>query len=51
VPLFLKRGLAQARTAYDKDDGAISSRPIVAKRQSAFARQWAKELEIRGMLR
>lgn len=51
VPLSLKRGVDQARMAFESDDGAISSRPVVAKRQAEFAREWAKELEIRGMLR
>jgi hypothetical protein len=51
IPLSLKRGMENARVAFDSDDGAISSRPIVTKRQGVFAREWARELEIRGMLR
>jgi hypothetical protein len=36
---------------FESDGGVISSKPIVAKRQWAFAKRWAKILIAKGLLR
>jgi len=51
TPRYLKHGTEPARRFYDNEDGAISCKPVVVKRQQAFAAKWAQELVVRGMLR
>lgn len=50
IPMSLREGLEKPRPAFTEEDGAISPKPIVMKRQSAFAKKWTAALTIRNML-
>lgn len=51
TPLYLQKGNGKPRFSFTSDDGAFSPKPIVVKRQWAFARRWAETLIVKGLLR
>lgn len=51
TPIYLKIGTGKPRFAIESDDGSLSAKPIVVKRQWAFARRWAQHLTVKGLLR
>lgn len=50
TPLYLKEGANKPRFTFTSDAGAISFKPIVTRRQRAFAERWATALTIKGFV-
>jgi hypothetical protein len=50
IPLYLKEGSNKPRLAYRIVEEYFAVKPIVARRQLAFAHRWAEVLTLKGLL-
>ena len=50
IPLYLKEGSNKPRLAYRIVEESFCPKPIVAKRQLLFAKQWADRFFVKGLL-